>query len=165
MADLWCLDIHGGLGKAALYTVSDANPSDSSPLTSPRSNLSRLRFHTDFDYPKIISDTTYSLTLPQRSKGTRGETTHTLGAHGRPGVPFCFGALLRTGYPWRPLFISTPLELPTTSEDRIARLLSLGANETSILVHEYWVSRNLAGDGNVSGETVSIRVLVTDELL
>lgn len=170
MADLWCFDVNGGVGKAALYTVPDSDPTDDSPLTSPRSHLSRVRFHTDFQYPKIVSDTTYSLSLPSRSKGTRGEQTHILGPHGQGGAPLCFGAILINGR-WVPLFISTPVpgwsvagNLPAHRSWQ-GRVLSLGASATQILVHEFWVLSNLAGSGADPASTVSIRVLVTDEVL
>lgn len=168
MSDLWCFDVHGGIGKAALYKVSDTNPTDDAPLTTPRSNLSRVRFHTDFKYPKIISDTQYSVTLPARTKNTSGEQTHTLGAHGRGGIPFCFGAVLYNGN-WSPLFISTPIYYSPSGGrlTYIARMLSLGANSTNLLLHEYYVMSNLSGSSGtpVGSQTITVRVLVTDELL
>lgn len=170
MADRWVFDVNGSIGKAALYTVPDTNIADDTPLTAPRSHLSRVRFHTDFDYPKIVSDTTYSLNLPTRTQGTRGEATHTLGTHGQAGAPLCFGTVLINNK-WIPLFISTPVPGVSVAGNVPShpvwqgRVISLGANATHILVHEFWVLSNLAGAGNDPGSTLSIRVLVTDEIL
>lgn len=166
----WRFRADGSINKAALYTVPTADSTDNAPLTNPRANLSRVRFHTDFKYPKIVSDTTYSLELPSRAKGTRGEETHILASHGHGGSPLCFGTVLINGG-WVPLFISTPVpgwsvagNLPSHRLWQ-GRVLSLGANATQILVHEFWVLSNLAGAGADPSSTVSIRVLVTDELL
>lgn len=168
MADLWCFDVHGGIGKAALYTVPDSDPTDDDPLTAPRSHLSRVRFHTDFKYPKIIADTTYSsVNLPSRTKGTRGEATHVLGAHGLGFTPFCLGAVQFEGF-WSPLFISTPTyHKPDAITVVISRFISLGADATNILLHEYWVNFNL-GSGTAydsPSQTINVRALITDEAL
>lgn len=166
----WRFRADGSINKAALYTVPTADSTDNAPLTNPRANLSRVRFHTDFKYPKIVSDTTYSLNLPTRTQGTRGEATHTLGTHGQAGAPLCFGTVLINNK-WIPLFISTPVPGVSVAGNvpshRLwqGRVLSLGANATQILVHEFWVLSNLAGAGADPSSTVSIRVLVTDELL
>ena len=168
MADLWCFDVNGGTGKAALYTVPDSNPTDDAPLTTPRSHLSRVRFHTDFKYPNIISDAQYNVTLPARSADTRGEQTHTLGAHGMGGVPLCFGAVLFDSK-WSPLFISTPLHYSPTGGrlTYIGRLISLGADSTNLLLHEYYVQSNLPGGAGtpVGSQSITVRVLMTNELL
>lgn len=181
MADLWCFDVHGGIGKAALYKVPDSDPTDDAPLTAPRSHLSRVRFHTDFKYPKIVSDTTYTVTLPDRAHNTRGEATYILGAHGRGGVPFCFGtvswtqskiSVANTSYTTSktftlPLFISTPVNTLLSSsgpDSWEGRMLSLGADSTNLLVHEFAVQRYASGTTFLS-RTYDVRVLVTDELL
>lgn len=164
MADLWCFDVHGGIGKAALYTVPDSDPTDDSPLTSPRSHLSRVRFHTDFKYPQIVADTTYSLELPARTNNTRGEQTHTLGAHGRGGTPFCFGAYYFQGG-WAPLFVSSPVThtpAAVNARPKLCRLISLGADATNLLLHEYYCVEN---SFSATAVTISVRVLVTTELL
>lgn len=163
----WRFRADGDIGKAALYTVPAVDSTDDAPLTDPRSHLSRVRFHTDFKYPRIVSDTTYSLTLPSRSQGTRGEATHTLGAHGLGITPFCLGAVQYVGH-WSPLFISTPLYYaPQTVESSITRLISLGADATNILLHEYWVIYDIGSSGayTAPAQSINVRVLVTDEAL
>lgn len=163
----WRFKADGNIGKAALYTVPTVDSTDDAPLTAPRAHLSRVRFHTDFKYPSVVSDQTFNVTLPSRSVGSRGEATHTLGAHGRGGVPLCFGSIQYGGH-WVPLFISTPLNAQPFSvgmRNEVGRVISLGANSTNILLHEYWALRNLAGSLGAYAAEISVRVLVTTELL
>lgn len=159
----WRFKVDGALGKAALYTVPTVDSTDDSPLTDPRGNLSRVRFHTDFRYPRIVSENTYTVTLPGRSQNSRGEATYDLGTHGRGGTPLCFGAYFANGS-WLPLFISSPLpSVVSPGAWLLGRLLSLGANDTHILLHEYWCAPNFGG--GLGSVTFDVRALVTTELL
>ena len=169
MADRWCFDADGASGKVALYRVPDTDIFDDAPLLNPRANFDRVRFHSDFNYVRVVSDTTHTLTLPTRSDNTRGEQTHTLVAHGRAGIPFVMGAVEVAGR-WVPLMISTPVARPGQSGGGGSyygqwRLLSLGANSTHILVHEFWCVPYFFSGGDLTSHTVNVRVIVTDELL
>lgn len=175
MTTLTVLDIHSGIGKAAVYTVDSANPLDETPLTNPRGNLSRVKFHTDFEYPKIINDVTVSVTLP--AIGSRGGrvTTYNLFAHGQAGIPFCLGAFqggLLTSE-WQPVTASAPVtgkvvnayttydgRSVSTHEGFQGQMISLGANSTYVVLQEC-----SATPFSCPAITLAIRVLLTDELL
>ncbi len=159
----WRFKVDGALGKAALYTVPTSDSTDDSPLTDPRGNLSRVRFHTDFKYPRIVDEKQFSVSLSARSANTGGQATHTLGAHGRPGAPLCFAAYYLNGS-WLPLFISSPVSYWASGIGwRLGRLISLGADDTNLLLHEYY-SVLVLGSGAPS-VTIDVRVLITSETL
>ena len=48
------LDIDAAAGKLAVYTSPGA-ASDDAPLYAPASYLSRIKLHSDLDYPKIVA--------------------------------------------------------------------------------------------------------------
>lgn len=95
-----------GTGRVALYSGTD-----DAPFTNPRANLSRIHFHTDFDYlafPSASATLTGSITIPVTvSSRTR---TINIGAHGRSGVPFVFGQV-SFGGDWIPLVGSVPVHI------------------------------------------------------
>lgn len=79
-------------GKCAVYNVSDADAGDptagNGPFTTPLSNLSDVKFHSDFDYVPFSSVVTGTLSLPLRGTSPPGVyATHTLFAHGAGAVP------------------------------------------------------------------------------
>lgn len=81
----------GNTGKIAIYDVPTVGSTDNAPLTNPRANLSRVRWHSDFSYMHEKSRFTASVALPQfagRTQGWYGVQDFTLGAHGvTTGIP------------------------------------------------------------------------------
>lgn len=81
----------GTTGKIAIYDVPTSNSTDNTPLTNPRGNLARVRYHSDFSYVREKSRFSATVNLPGYGPTGPGLYTvqdFTLGAHGIPsGVP------------------------------------------------------------------------------
>ena len=123
------LKADGATGKVAIYTGTDDLPFD-----TPLSYVSRLRFHSDLEYPRVISTHTGTVSLPAVGAATGYRlVTHTLFAHGLGGAPFVEGTLALGGVnvPW---LGSVPA---ATSASGPARWLHLGADATNIICREY----------------------------
>lgn len=160
------IDIDGALNKSAIYTVDDLNPSDRTPLTDPYSNLSRVKFHSNFRYPRIIDDRSGSIFYPGFSTATatpnRAITTTQLFAHGQSGLPFIIGAIFAPNwlnqYTWGPLGAGTPVhgDLPRH------QVLSLGVTATHVVLRK---NNWMGGNSGANAATIQWRVLVTNELL
>lgn len=186
MTTVYVLDIDGTRGKAAIYTVDSATPTDDAPLVTPRSYFSRLRFHSDFDYPRVAGDQQVSVSIPALGNNAERQQTYQLFAHGKTaGIPLVLGAILstRSDYTgWFPLAASTPafdggsfvgldsslhaITLP--GEPFSHQMLSLGANATHVLLHENaqgLYTSGSTGAGSITAKTMTIRVIVTDEYL
>lgn len=172
-------DIDASRGKAACYFIDSADPTDERPLLNPRAYLSDVKFHSDFDYPKIISDTTVSVTLPAIGRGGGRVAQYQLFAHGQAGIPFCLGAFqggLLTSE-WLPVSSSTPVAGLNVAgyttfngvsvpqhEGFGGQMISLGATATHVVLQEVSATQYYYSGGRPA-ITLSIRVLVTDELL
>lgn len=168
------LDIDGVSGKAAIYTVDAGNLADDAPLTNPRANYARLSFHSDFDYMRIVGETTVQVTLPTLGKNQRRNATYNLVAHGLPGTPLIFGAVFIPNAGWCPMHIGAPTHFINpngsfSSAITARRLISLGSNGTFVVLREAaWSNYSLNGDNALNslvGFTLSIRILFTSEFL
>lgn len=147
-------------GTAAIWTGNG-----DAPFYNPRANISRIRYHSDFKYPKIIRDQTITQDVPARATGTRGDYSYTLIAHGLAGPPQLFAAVYVIDR-WVPLFVSTPY--PSSFEcgrDHLSqfRFLSIGADATNVLLKEFWCLANIYDA--LAAQTITLRILVTDKVL
>lgn len=162
-------------GKVAIY--EDA---DDLPFTNPTAHLGRVKFHSDLDYIKIIDVRDYTVNLPaipstgsgQGSGGRVGLRTnlYTLGAHGRPGIPFVIGEftvgankILSSG--------SIPVAQITNGlsgpVENYARFLALGSDATNVTCYEYAVQWGFVGGSwdERPAASIPVRVYITDLLL
>lgn len=140
-----------GTGKIAIYDTSSPSGEDA-PFTDPMANLSYLRFHSSLHMPRIISTTTYSLTLSAYSIDTINRTTYTVAAHGRGGIPLVFGVI--------PSLSLTMMGTVWILDAGGARRLTLGADATNILLRE-----ECRAASAMSTRSVDIDVHVCDYLL
>jgi len=168
-----------GGGDVSIY---EGNPADESPHTSPLTNLSRLKFHSDLAYPKIIAEQTVNVTFPARTVVSGGINTApahtttqstTLFAHGRPGFPWVLASVTIAGNKV-PFCGSVPVQMATyygdgTTERPWARWVSVGADATHVTAFEYTVVDRLSATGfsecRLPAITLPITVWVTDEIL
>lgn len=155
-------------GSVAIYTVPTVDSTDDAPFTNPLANLSRVKFHSALDYPKVIEERTINLSLPLRT--TEGEFTasYNLFAHGQAGFPwvlasFRIGSLnvaatgsvpVQKALKYRAASAGDPTPWP--------RWISIGATSTMVTAYEYTV---LADNARVAAITIPVTVWVTDELL
>lgn len=169
------LDIDASAMKAAIYYVDSANQGVDSPLYNPSAHVADLKFHSDWDYPRIVSDNIYSVTLADVATWTTRNQKIVLANHGQAGVPLVFGAFqVPGGVGWCPLSVGTPSWVINTNTGAYSspmeqqQLLSLGANSTQILLHESTWARYTTGTASlarVPAKTFNVRVVVTDTLL
>src|SRR5690606_28675325 len=141
----------GSDGTTCIYNGSN------NVVDNPKGDLSRVLFHSDLDYPSVISTRDVSVTLPARTT-TPFYTYHTLFAHGRPGIPFVFGYILNMGN--LSLAGSVPLDFRVLFH---GRFVTLGANATHVVLHE--MSSGVNGSTTYDARSLTIRVHVTDLLL
>jgi hypothetical protein len=138
----------GSDGVICIHTGNDDVVDD--PLT----DLSRVMFHSDLEYPAIIAEHAVSVTLPARS-GVQAYQTHNLLAHGRPGIPFVLGRIANMGS--RPLVGTVPVD---GQPNWFGRFVTLGADATHVRLHE-----NTIGSGAYAARTIDLVVYVTDLIL
>jgi len=143
----------GSDGRVAIYTGTDDDPFD-----EPLSNMSRVLFHSDLQYPRIVREWSGTLSLPGRAAASSSNASHTLFAHGLPGTPLVFGSILVSGKNL-PLCGSFPVQMTARG---YARWISLGATATNVVVGELWFAQGGGGFGAVN---VSINVYVTDTVI
>jgi len=143
----------GSDGRVAIYTGTDDDPFD-----APLSNMSRVLFHSDLHYPKIVREWSGSLSLPGRSAASTGKASHTLFAHGLSGTPLVFGSIVASGKNL-PLCGSFPVQMTSRGW---ARWIALGATATNVVIGELWFAQNSGGFGAAS---VSLTVYVTDTVI
>lgn len=139
---------------------------DMLPFTSPLSYLSRLKFHSSFNYIRATKRLTYTLNLPATGNVAVKVASYVLGNHGVAGQPFIVGKIVVNGVPVA-FSGSVPVHQFTTGEtDVYARFLSLGVNATSIVVHEYSVQGgNPDAYRSRPAQSFQVTVEVTDMLL
>lgn len=92
-----------GTGKVALYSGTD-----DAPFTNPRANISRVHFHSEFDYIAFDNanpDITLTINIPATVSSRFRSIT--VGPHGKSGIPFVFGQIFVDGQ-WTPLTGSVP---------------------------------------------------------
>lgn len=61
-----CMEFDAGTGHGAWYLVDPSNSDDRAPFLAPYDHVSRVLFHSAFDYFEKVYDTTVSVTFPQR---------------------------------------------------------------------------------------------------
>lgn len=150
----------GATGQVAIFTIDDSDPEDRDPLDSPLSHLDRLLFHSDLDYPVIVSKHTGSLALPSRGANQPLVlSTYNLFAHGLPGQPLVFGRLL--GLSANPVPLSGSVCVQTEGLG-FGRWVHLGANSTNVIMTENSLSHRFYG---LSGFSLSWEVWLTNFLL
>lgn len=131
------LDIAGG--KLAIYTSPGAG-TDDAPLFSPLANLSRVKLHSDLDYPTILSVTTGTLStasLPLIAANGSQLSTVTLFAHGRPGIPWVFGRF-QIGGVW--VSAAGTVIVQADTNQQFPRTVALGADATHVLAHIHGIA-------------------------
>lgn len=155
-------------GAIAIYTVPSLTATDDSPLTSPRNNLSRLKFHSGLRYPAVIDTRVVTLSLPDVGASTERNVVHTLFAHGQSGTPGVFG-MVQFGSNWSPLLSSTIVQTASVgsfgglpAQPDTFRTVALGATASNITVHEYGRSLTAVGFPALA---LTITVYITDEVL
>lgn len=90
---------------------------DTLPFSDPYTYLSRVKFHSSFDYVGLDSSTPTISTSVSVAAGPDDYTTlHTLGTHGKSGTPFVFGSI-QVSSTWQPWVGAVPIwnSLRTTS--------------------------------------------------
>jgi len=156
-----------GTGKVAIYTYDTP---DDVPFTSPLSAVSRLRFHTDLVYPRIINTQTRTITLPSVIANAQSDTdttsTTTLFAHGLGGIPWVEGKITSGLGQVVPLCGSVPVQrhstFPATVSGSFVRLVHLGADSTNVLLNSFCVTEDVQ---TMPAVTITVVVYVTNILL
>jgi hypothetical protein len=164
----------GNTAKLAIYDVPSVTSTDDTPLTAPRSNLSRVRWHSDFSYIHEKSRFTASVTLPAKAANSFGYEDFTLGAHGvTGGVPVILAIAKGVTY-WGgsvdvPLFGTVPIltTIPTIGNQPHAYTtglwwLTLGATATDVVLRGRYVATSVSA---LVSRTLSIEVLVTGDVV
>jgi hypothetical protein len=143
----------GSDGKVAIFTGDD-----DLPLDAPLSHMSRVLFHSDLLYPKIVMEVSGTLSLPARGAAQISRAAHTLFAHGQAGTPLVIGyAVLDGGN--RPLCGSLPVQMTSRG---FGRWLALGATASNVQIAETWFSQDNEGFGAISVPWVAY---VTDTVI
>lgn len=135
-------------GKFAIYTVPSTTSTDNDPLTNPDGNASRLRFHSDRDYVRVVSTQTGTLSLPARtSVNTQVLVDHQLFAHGQATAPMVMGRI--TNLPDYdgtthnvPIASMVPVLINTGSNryanrPKLHRWVCLAVDDTYVYMREY----------------------------
>lgn len=127
-------------------------------LADPLSDVTRVRFHSDFHYPSIVETVTGSLTLPAIGSNTQRYNTYQLYAHGQAGHPFVTGRLLN--YPSAGVMVGLEGSVPIQGDIYgFARWITLGSDETHVLLHEQAITRHVAGKGAI---TINYQLDISD---
>lgn len=154
----------GTTGRVAIYDTSNGD----APFSSPLSNVSLLRFHSDLWAPSVTV-TTASLSLPNRRPNpatayrSSGDAQHTLFAHGKSGTPMVKGFVVLGGVNV-PISGSVPIVDAAGPTHGTGRFISLGADATNVFILEKYVYGTATGNPSTA-VTLSITVYVTDVIL
>lgn len=81
-------EIDAETGKAAVYLVDPADPTDDDPFTDPSAHRTRVLYHSDLDYLEIFYDEDITLNLGSYGAGGM-EIEHAIPDHDLGSVPFC----------------------------------------------------------------------------
>lgn len=153
-----------GTGKWGLYSGTDDLPFD-----SPRSHMSRVHGHSDFDYLAFASGTpTFAGTIDMPTSVPSLTRTIVIGAHGKSGIPFVFAQCRQYATApiiWVPLVGTVPVKigvgtvggLPTNLF--IAWTLALSATEVAI------VETRTLSDWNPGDLSRDYRIWVSDNIM
>jgi hypothetical protein len=147
----------GVTGTVAVYDYTTA---DDDPFDDPTNHIDRLQFHSDLPAVSVASVSTGSITLGTRSANTNDmwDPPHVLFAHGRSGIPYVEGIIWYDSAPSviYPLVGTVPIQ---TSTSHFARLITLGADATNVVLHEQWASHVSTSLGSID---LSYEIYVTD---
>lgn len=155
------LRAEGDTGTVAIYTGND-----NAPFNNPLNNVSRLRFHSDLDYPKIVRTLTGTLTIAGLTSPDTRITTHQVGNHQQNGQPFCEGWIKVNGTnPRVPLIGSVCIRQGHGgANDRRGfggNWVHLGSNGTKVLIAEY--SLAMQGDSKLASSVdIDYEIYITD---
>lgn len=160
------LKVDGTTGTVAIY---DYTAGDDAPFTSPLSNVSRLQFHSDLDWVKVVDVRTGSVTLPAvnallaAASGnlyTSDDDEVVLFAHGQSGVPYVEGRVTVLDG----VSVNIPLggSVPFQSFGGLPRWLHIGANATDVLLNWYLPAHR---NKNYAAMTISYEIYVTNMVL
>lgn len=148
------------------------NGDDDLPYKYPRQHLDRVKFHTDLDYIKIVREIPLILSLPQRDTATYGVAanfTHKLFDHGLGGFPFVLGETVVNG---EAVAMCGSIPIQADGVGYYGQWLALGADDTSVYIHEYDVFPFTSASGLTTSNSIKfpaidipITVYLTDELL
>ena len=160
-----------GSGKVAIWDGhTNTDPFDN-PLASS-SVLNRVKFHSSLDYIRVVATLSATINLPARSNFQSATASHTVGAHGQSGQPFVLGMLpvngVNVGFTG-----SIPVQMGQwnagSTPGIYGRWLTLGADETNVIVYEYavaqWVNSSSNGYYKYDAISVPVTVYITNELL
>lgn len=143
----------GSDGVVAIFNGAD------DVVSSPTTDLSRVLFHSDLEYPSVIDTQDDIVNLPERTTtpATPVYTIHNLFAHGRAGIPFVFGIITNMGN------LSLAGSVPVDGDSPFyGRFVTLGADGTNVVMHEHTVGRSTR---TYAARTLNVRVYITDLLL
>lgn len=152
------MTIDGAAGRVAIYTGSD-----DLPLANPLSYLSRVKFHSDLNYPAIIAEYSGVLStsdLPSIAINTRRLFSHRVQAHGVSGIPWVIGSITVAGVKIA-CQGTVPVQMDSSSAG-FSRWLALGADGTDIILYENGM--NSAGT-TMPAVSIAWRALVTNVVL
>lgn len=150
-----------GVGKCAVYDGTDEVFSD------PFSDITRVKFHSDFNYISVTDTVTGQVTLPAVSAWTGFPTapssgqrynTYQLFAHGLSEQPFVVGRILDFPSVGENLALSGSVPIQGNNYG-FARWLTLGADETHVLLHEQTITHV---DSGIAAITLDYEVQVSD---
>lgn len=162
-------------GRVAIWD----GPGDDAPFHNPVGYMSRVKFHSDLDYVRVVRIINRRITIPaipssgsgQSDPGSRVQS-YALGAHGQPGTPFIVGVITVSGVPLAftgsVLVHHRPAPNSTSIDDSFGRFLALGADDTFMYVHEYAVQPGSKQTGQWSprpAQTFDLILGITDTLL
>jgi hypothetical protein len=157
-------------GKVAIWE----GEGDLLPFNSPLNYLSRVKFHSDLDYVKVIRTVDLTLNLTAIAKGVSQRTqTYTLYAHGLSFTPWVRAHIAVSG---QIVDFSGSIPIQTGATDGAVadnkdsvRWIALGMDATHVRVHEYAVLQTLPGStalwGSFPALSVPVRLYITDEVL
>lgn len=152
--------------KVAIYTVPTVGTPDDGPLNTPLSHLSRIKFSSSLAYTKVVTTVTTTLELPSVQNTRQRVASYAMFTHGLAGQPWILGKIEVLGFP-----VAFVGSVPVQSEvdgSPYARFLSLGADSTTVWIHEYCPMRGNAGANrwaSLPAINIPIEIYVTDEIL
>jgi hypothetical protein len=140
-------------GKIAIY-----DGADDAPFTAPRSNLARVKLHTDLDYVSFVPARTINASVQALASVASRERTIILGAHGQAGVPMLHGTVAIGGL-LVPLLGGVPV-YGATSVAGNCIVWHLIADATNVMLHELRSYPTLG-----PGATFQVTVYVSDRIV
>ncbi|WP_072389903.1 hypothetical protein [Hyphomicrobium sp. CS1GBMeth3] len=164
----------GSDGRVAIWTGEDDDP-----FNDPLDHLSRVKYHSELGYPKVISEWTGNVNFTARTSWNPGDggavngwrtsdsvrvVTHNLFAHGLSGQPWVLGSVNIGGVDVA-FTGSVPVQMGVRSSSSSgapsgdgknpwARWVTLGADGTNVALFEYCVVGRWASGGNANASGI-----------